>query len=277
MVIDAHHHFWRYSTAEYGWIDDSMSRIARDFLPEDLQKVAATAGVDGVVTVQARQSLEETRWLLELANQAELIRGVVGWAPLADPNIGTVLDEIAHQKLVALRHVVQDEPDDAFILGEAFNQGVSLLAAHNLAYDILIFERHLPQSIQFVDRHPNQRFVLDHLAKPKAAQCELEPWRSNLFELAKRENVVCKVSGLVTEADWSGWSSDSLRVYFDAALEAFGPSRLLFGSDWPVCLVACEYGCWKQTVTDWASGLSDDERRGLFGLNAQRAYQLSAG
>lgn len=274
MVVDSHHHFWRYSVEEYDWIDDSMSQIARDFLPSDLKEVTAAAGVDAVVSVQARQSLEETRWLLEMADSDPLIAGVVGWAPLADPAIECVLDEIAHPKLKSLRHVVQGEPDDDFILGDAFNAGVAKLAARGLAYDILIFERHLPQTIQFVDRHPEQRFVLDHIAKPKIAAGEIDPWRANLAELAKRENVSCKLSGVVTEADWSAWTPDSIRPYLDATLEAFGPERLMFGSDWPVCLVATEYAAWKSLIEEWAAPLSESQRESLFGGCASMVYGL---
>lgn len=273
MVIDAHHHFWRYSAEEYGWIDDSMSRIARDFLPDDLRQATLATGVEAVISVQARQSLEETRWLLEVAEHDSLVAGVVGWAPLADPEIRRVLDEISHPKLVGLRHVVQDEPDD-FLLGDAFNRGVATLAGRGLAYDLLIFERQLPAALSFVDRHPEQRIVLDHLAKPQASIGALEPWRTRLRQLAKRPHIACKVSGLATEADWNTWTRDRLRPYLDVCLEAFGPGRLMFGSDWPVCLMACEYAQWKSIIEDWAAPLSDGEKASLFGATAQAWYRL---
>ncbi|TWT77608.1 Amidohydrolase [Posidoniimonas polymericola] len=275
MIIDAHHHFWDYSPAEYGWIDDSMSAIARDFGPADLAAAAGEVGVQGVVSVQARQSLAETDWLLDLADQSKLILGVVGWAPLADRGIADVLGGLASRaKLKAVRHVVQDEPDPHFLEARAFNQGVDLLEQHNLAYDLLVFERQLPQTIDFVDRHPNVRFVLDHIAKPRIKEAELSPWRENLAQLAERPNVCCKLSGIVTEADHADWTPGGLRPYFDIVLECFGPDRMMFGSDWPVCLLASGYARWFATVESWASALSEDERRELFGATAARAYQL---
>lgn len=278
MRLDTHHHFWHYTPEEYAWIGPEMSALRRDFLPADLLREIRSAGVDGVISVQSRQSEGETNWLLDLARQHDFIRGVVGWAPLVSPNVGELLSQWArnHPKLVAVRHVVQDEPDDDFILRPDFNRGVSLLKDFNLRYDILIFERHLPQTIKFVDRHPDQVFILDHIAKPRIRAGEIEPWRTNLRKLAERENVYCKVSGMVTEADWRTWTPDSLRPYFDAALEAFGPSRLMFGSDWPVCLAACTYGQWVETVQQWSAELTPPEKDRLFSGTAAAAYGLSA-
>ena len=273
--IDAHHHLWKYTATEYGWISGEMGVLRRDFLPSDLRREMAPAGVDGAVTVQARQTLEETRWLLELAAENPFLRGVVGWAPLASPDLPRYLTEFAaHPRLKGLRHVIQDEPDDAFILREDFNRGVSALAATGLVYDILIHERHLPFAIQFVDRHPNQVFVLDHLAKPLIRQRVISPWRERLKELAERPNVYCKVSGMATEADWSQWTADDLRPYFDAALESFGPDRLLAGSDWPVCLLASGYSRWWQTLAGLVAGLSGAEQQKILGENAIRIYRL---
>ncbi|MGB7160402.1 MAG: amidohydrolase family protein [Tepidisphaeraceae bacterium] len=274
-TIDSHHHFWRYHPVQYDWIDDGMAALRRDFLPSDLRAATEAAGIDGVISVQARQTLDETRWLLDLANQHDFIRGVVGWAPLASPSLKRELERFAtDKKLVAIRHVVQDEPDDNFILGDDFNRGISALKDFDLRYDILIFERHLPQTIAFVDRHPNQVFVLDHLAKPKIRRGESEPWRTHIAELARRPNVYCKVSGMVTEADPRRWTPEQLRPYFDAVLESFGARRLIFGSDWPVCLVGCPYGRWVQTVRDWTTQLSPDERDRIFGITAIEAYGL---
>jgi L-fuconolactonase len=278
VVIDSHHHFWHYNTDEFGWIYDEMSVIRRDFLPEDLRRSATEAGVDGVVSVQARQTLEETNWLLELAEQnADFIRGVVGWVPLISADVGGQLRQLAstHPKLKGVRHVLQGEADDRYMLRDDFNRGVSHLAALNLAYDILIFERHLPQTIEFVDRHSaDQRFIVDHIAKPRIKSNELEPWRTNIRELARRPNVFCKVSGMVTEADFRAWTPQELRPYFDAVLEAFGPRRLMFGSDWPVCLVACGYARWRDVVETFAEGLTKDEKAQLFGETAKRAYLI---
>jgi L-fuconolactonase len=276
MQIDSHHHFWNYSVAEYGWIDDSMQDLRRDFLPEHLEQEIRQVGIDGVVSVQARQSLEETDWLLSLAEANDLIKGVVGWVPLRDADVQERLEKLGGQaKLKAVRHVVQDEPDDEFLLRKPFNQGVSLLHGLGLVYDILIFERHLPATIQFVDRHPNQTFVLDHIAKPQIRKHLLEPWDQNIRELAKRPHVFCKVSGMVTEADFDNWTPAQLQPYWSTILEAFGPSRLMFGSDWPVCLAACEYGRWFHTVKEFASALTASEQASLLGNTAIAAYNLA--
>jgi L-fuconolactonase len=275
MNIDSHHHFWKYSAAEYGWIDDAMAVLRRDFLPDDLKREIAHADIHGVVSVQARQSVEETEWLLSLAEKNDFIKGVVGWVPLAEPGVREVIEKIAaNPKLRAVRHVVQAEPDDRFILREDFNRGVSVLKDFGLVYDILIFERHLPPSIEFVDRHPKQVFVLDHIAKPRIKENVIEPWRKNIKELARRENVYCKVSGMVTEAGYTTWSEDQLRPYFDTVLEAFGPKRLMFGTDWPVCLAATSYVRWVELVHRVAEKLSVDERAWLFGKTAIQAYKL---
>ena len=275
--IDSHHHFWRYDPVQYDWIDDGDMRILRrDFLPDDLRSTIGQAGIDDVVSVQARQTLEETRWLLSLSHQHDFIRGVVGWVPLASRDVTRELEPLAaERKLVGIRHVVQAEPDDDFILRDDFNAGVAALREFDLRYDILIFERHLPQTIRFVDRHPNQVFVLDHIAKPKIRAGEIEPWRRNLAELARRENVYCKVSGMVTEADPRNWTEDQLRPYFDAVLEPFGPCRLMFGSDWPVCLIGVEYAQWADVVRGWAARLSPSEQDRFFGGTAIEAYQLN--
>ena len=275
MKIDSHHHFWSYSAEEYPWIGNSMAALRRDFLPEHLQAEIAAAGIDGVVSVQARQTVGETEWLLSLADGNDFIKGVVGWVPLADAGVREVIAKFAaNPKLRAVRHVVQEEPDDRFILRADFNRGVSLLREFELVYDILIFERQLAASTEFVDRHPQQVFVLDHLAKPRIGDRAIAPWRANIRELARRENVFCKVSGMVTEADWKTWSEEQLRPYFDVALDAFGPKRLMFGSDWPVCLAASGYARWMELVRKFAAGLSADEQAWLFGKTAVLAYSL---
>ncbi len=281
MVIDAHHHFWRYTDEEYGWIPPDWSALRRDFLPEDLARELAAAGVDGVVSVQARQSLVETDWLLDLAARHAFIRGVVGWVPLVAPDLEQHLDRLAAHpaavagKLRAFRHVLQGEPDDAYMLREDFNRGIRALTRRGLVYDILIFERHLPNAVTFVDRHPDQTFVVDHIAKPRIAANELEPWAKNIRELARRPNVACKLSGMVTEADVLSWTPARLRPYFEVVLEAFGPDRLLFGSDWPVCLAGVGYAEWKTTVASALSALSATEHSAVFGGNARRIYGLA--
>ena len=275
MKIDSHHHFWKYSIEEYPWIGDSMAALRRDFLPEHLKAEIAAAGIDGVVSVQARQTIGETEWLLSLADGNDFVKGVVGWVPLADPGVRETIEKFAtNPKLRAVRHVVQDEPDDQFILGADFNRGVSMLKDFGLVYDILIFERHLAPAIEFANRHPQQVFALDHIAKPRIGDNAIEPWRTNIRELARRPNVYCKVSGMVTEADWKTWSEEQLRPYFDVVLEAFGPKRLMFGTDWPVCLAASDYARWVDVVRKFAAGLSSDEQDWLFGRTAVQAYRL---
>ena len=275
MIVDSHHHFWRYSPAEYGWIDDGMARIRRDFLPDDLHQETAAAGVDAVVSVQARQNVEETRWLLDLAAANDFIAGVVGWVPLVSPSVAATLEKFAtHPKLVAIRHVLQDEPDPAYMLRDDFQAGIRALQIFNLTYDILIFDRHLPQTIEFVDQHPEQPFVIDHMAKPPIRQREIEPWARHMRELAKRPHVCCKLSGLTTEVGRPNWTLADLRPYVDVVLEAFGSDRLLFGSDWPVCLVACDYLRWMATVQELITDLSPAERSAILGGNARRVYRL---
>ncbi len=274
-TIDAHHHLWQYTPAEYGWIDDAMSALRRDFLTEDLVREMKAAGVDGAVAVQARQTVEETRWLLELAEQCEAIRGVVGWAPIASGEFGKALEEFAdNPKLKGLRHIVQGEADENYILRDDFNDGIRTLTKSGLVYDILIYERHLPQTIEFADRHPDQVFVLDHVAKPRIRDGMLEPWASNIKELGKRQNVWCKVSGLVTEADWGRWNMETLRPYLDIVVEAFGPGRVIVGSDWPVCLVACGYRQWFELLHEYFANFSSAERENVFGLTAIEVYRL---
>lgn len=279
-AIDAHHHLWRYTSADYGWIDDSMLAIRRDFLPQDLTAALTAAHIEGTVAVQARQSLEETRWLLTLARETPAIRGVVGWAPLIDIAFPEILARLQlDHHLKGLRHVLQDEPDPNYILRDDFNAGIRTLTDAGLTYDILIFERHLPQTIEFVDRHPNQLFVLDHLAKPRIGAAELHPWATRLCKLAERPNVLCKLSGLVTEADWrssnpDSTSLDTLRPYLDTAVEAFTPARLLAASDWPVCLLATTYPDWWQLLRTYFAPFTPTEQAAVFHENATRAYNL---
>jgi L-fuconolactonase len=273
--IDAHHHLWRYSKEEYPWINAGMAALARDFLPADLEKETAACGILGTIAVQARQSLEETKWLLDLSAESNLIRGVVGWAPIASAEFPAILERLQpFGKLKGLRHVIQDEPDEEFILGADFNAGVAKLRNYSLVYDILIFERHLPAAIRFVDRHPHQAFVLDHIAKPRIREQELEPWKTNIRELARRENVYCKVSGMITEADWANWSENDLLPYVDTVLQAFGPKRLMAGSDWPVCTLAGSYQQWNSALRELLWPLSADEQEMILGGVASMVYGL---
>jgi len=277
ITIDAHHHLWRYSVDEYDWIDDRMEMLRRDFSVADLVLETASAGVDHTIIVQARQSVEETRELLALADSDELIVGVVGWLPLTDPTrLAWALQTWGnHRAMIGLRHVLQSEPA-GFLRRRDFNQGISSLKQYDLAYDLLILADQLPEAIEFVDTHPEQRFILDHLAKPRIAPGEMEPWRSNLRRLAERSNVWCKISGLATEADWVQWSPTILEPYLDAAVEAFGLGRLIAGTDWPVCLVACRYARWWQVLREYFAAFTPEEQAGVFGRNAIDAYQLSS-
>jgi L-fuconolactonase len=274
-IIDSHHHFWMYTKKDYGWISDKMTALQRDFLPVHLAATLKEAGVNGAVSVQARQTLEETRFLLKHANENEFLRGVVGWVPLVDAGVGKSIEEFAGQaKLKGMRHVLHDEKDDNYILREDFNRGVSQLKGAKLRYDILIFEKHLPQTIQFVDRHPDQTFIVDHIAKPKIKEHQMEPWKKNMTELAKRPNLYCKLSGMVTEADHEKWTPADLQPYIDTVLEVFGPKRLMFGSDWPVCLLASPYQKWFETAKASISKLSESERARILGGTAIEAYGL---
>ncbi len=276
MIVDSHHHLWNYSPEQYGWIDDTMSVLRRDFTLAELRQVAASSGVDGLITVQARQSSEETAWLLESARAEDLIRGVVGWVPLVSDDVGEMLASLQSDPwLKGIRHMVQDEPDDRFLLDERFNRGVAELRDTGLVYDLLIDARHLPAAIEFVDRHPEQSFVLDHIGKPTIRGAKVDPdWERPFRELARRERVSCKFSGVVTEVRDDGWDVDTIRRYWEVALDAFTPSRLMFGSDWPVCLLRAEYETWLRSVQTLTSGLSPDERSDVFGGTATRVYRL---
>ena len=275
MKIDSHHHFWKYDPVTYSWMNDSMGILKRDYQPEDLKEVIDSAKIDGVISVQADQSMRETEDLLKHASERSFILGVVGWFPLAEPELDGLLESYATNPLLkGVRHVVQDEADDQFILGDAFNKGIRRLKAYELVYDILIYERQLGPSIEFVDRHPDQVFVLDHVAKPRIGDQIMEPWRAQMFELAKRENVYCKLSGMATEANWQNWTKDDLWPYAEVAMEAFGPTRMMFGSDWPVARLAVEYGDWVGLCREFISTLSDSEQAMIEGEVAIRAYDL---
>lgn len=275
LIIDAHHHLWSYNEHEYPWMTGAMGALRRDYLVPDLEMVMRDSGVDGTVAVQARQTIEETEWLLELAAQHPFLKGVVGWVPLCSADVASTLDRFAkNSRLKAVRHVLHDEEDDFFMLRDDFNRGIGILQDYRIVYDILIFERHLPQTIEFVDRHPNQIFVVDHVAKPKIREGLMSPWRERIRELGRRENVYCKVSGMVTEADWSVWSVETLRPYFDVVLSAFGPARLMFGSDWPVLELAAKYTKWVDTFRLMIADLSSHEQESICRGTAMTAYKI---
>jgi L-fuconolactonase len=256
---------------------DSMERLRRDFLPDDLRATTAEIGITGTIVVETERSTEETLWLSQVAATNDLICGVVGWVPLTSPAIVSELERIASlPKVKAVRHPIHDESDDQFVLRHDFNRGVATLKQFDLRYDILIFEKHLPATIQFVDGHPNQVFILDHVAKPRIRDRVLSPWKENLRELARRPNVYCKISGMVTEADWHTWSNECLSPYIETVLEAFTPKRLMFGSDWPVVTLASTYRQWIGTVRSAIGQLSATEREWILARTAIEAYGLTA-
>ncbi len=285
MIIDSHVHLWRYDAVDYHWIRPEERAIQRDFLLPELHAELDHAGVDGVIAVQARQTLAETRALLAHAGASPRIHGVVGWAPLADPAIGGQLDQLGSLgPLVGVRHVVQGEPDDGFLDRPDIARGLAETSRRGLAYDLLVHGHQLPRAIRCADAHPELRCVLDHVGKPRcrpatgSARATAEAftqWSRDLRELARRPNAWCKLSGLAYEAG-PQWSAAGLRPYLDLAVEAFGPRRLLFGSDWPVCLVHATYRSWLEAVRTTIAALSRDERASILGAAARAAYRIDA-
>jgi L-fuconolactonase len=252
-----------------------MASLKRDFLPEDLRPLLSAAGFDGSVAVQARQSLEETRWLLELAGDSPIVKGVVGWVDLCSPDLLEQLEQVsAHPKLVGLRHIVQAEPDDEFMLRPAFRHGIKVLGEQGLTYDLLVYPRQLPAAVQLVNEFPEQRFVLDHIAKPSIADRELQPWEERIQQLAKAENVWCKLSGMVTEARWKQWTADDFKPYLDVVFDAFGSKRLMIGSDWPVCTVSAGYPETLGLIQDYIRQLEGSEQESILGTNCAGFYGL---
>jgi len=277
MRIDAHQHFWVYEPREYQWINESMAALQRDFLPPDIEPELQRCGFDGCVAVQARQSLDETRWLLELAERFPFVRGVVGWVDLRAADLQETLATLsANGKLVGVRHIVQSEPDDRFLLRPHFLRGISLLEEFALAYEILIYTKHLGVAAEFVARFPRQRFVLDHLSKPPIKSGDLREWERGIRELAKFPNVMAKVSGLVTEADWKSWTREQIVECVDVAFDCFGARRLMIGSDWPVCTVAGTYERVMGMMMEFVGRCTAEEREAVFGGNAARFWKLHA-
>ena len=274
MRIDAHQHFWRFDPVRDAWITPEMGAIRRDFLPADLAPLLAESGIDGVVAVQADQSLAETDFLLGLSAQHSFVKGVVGWIDLRAGDLARRLDGWSgHARLKGFRHIAQGEPDD-FLARDDVVRGIRTIGRLGYAYDILIYPRQLGAAVALVARCPDVRFILDHCAKPPIASAELATWRTGFRALAVHENVFCKLSGLVTEASWSSWTDGQLVPVLDTALEAFGAERLMFGSDWPVCLLAADYARVAGSLHRWAARLSDAEQTCIFGDTAVSAYQL---
>jgi L-fuconolactonase len=274
-IIDSHQHFWKYSVESHSWMDESMHRIQMDFLPGELKPLLDATGISGCVAVQSSQSEFENSFLLSLADQNPFIKGIVGWVDLQSKEIKDRLEYYNHfPKIKGFRHVIQDEPDDDFMLRPTFQFGISKLEEYGYTYDILIYPRHLPNAFSLAKSFPNQLFVIDHLAKPNIKNREIEGWSRDFKKLASLENVHCKVSGLVTEANWKSWEIEDFYPYIETALEAFGTDRLMYGSDWPVCTLAANYADAFLIVENFFSQFSRSEQEKLFGENASTFYNL---
>jgi len=275
MTIDSHQHFWKYNPEKHAWIDDTMASIRRDFLPSSLKTVYGENHIDGCVAVQADQTLEETDFLLDLARNTNFIKGVVGWADLRAENVEETLGKYtSNEKLKGWRHIVQGEADPNFLLRPEFMRGISYLEKFGYTYDILVFPHQLGSVLQFVKHFPNQKFVIDHIAKPYIKDGFYEGWALLMEAIAQHENVYCKVSGMITEADYHSWTPEQIHPYLHHVLEIFGSERIMFGSDWPVCLVAGNYGQVKAVVTDFISGLGENDQNRIMGENALAFYRL---
>jgi L-fuconolactonase len=277
MTIDSHQHFWRYDPARDAWITDAMSLLKRDFLPPEFLAQLDANGIDGSIVVQVDQSEEEMLFLLELAKQNERIAGVVGWVDLRAPGIEDRLRFFSqYEKLRGFRHIAQGEADDQFLVGRDFTRGIALLREFGFVYEILIYPKQLPAAIELVARFPEQQFVVNHLAKPLIKDAVMEPWASYMRTIAQNANVFCKVSGLVTEANCLHWKPEDIWPYLDVVFEAFGPERLMFGSDWPVCLLAASYKRVKDVIETYVDAHAPQSKEAIFGGNAIRFYGLKA-
>ncbi|WP_136468329.1 amidohydrolase family protein [Flagellimonas onchidii] len=275
MIIDSHQHFWKYDPVRDAWINESMSVIRRDFYPTDLEPILKANNIDGCVAVQADQSEDETRFLLDFANQYDFIKGVVGWVDLLDKGVEGRLEYFADDKLLkGIRHVVQAEPDPEFMLRKDFQEGIGRLAKFGLTYDILVYPHQLAAAIELTRKFPNQKFVLDHIAKPQVSKGMDSLWRRNIEALAKASNVYCKLSGMVTETKDFLWAENQFYPFMEVVLESFGTDRVLYGSDWPVCLVAGTYEDVLTIVSNFIQQLSPTEQKNIMGLNAVRFYEL---
>jgi L-fuconolactonase len=275
MTIDSHQHFWQYQPARHGWITDAMAVLKRDFMPPDLNRELQASGMGASIAVQADQSEDETLFLLDLAKRHPVIAGVVGWVDLCSENLPERLAYFSHHdKLCGFRHVLQDEPDDRFMLRKSFVRGIEHLRQFDFTYDILIYPRQLPAALELVAKFPKQPFVIDHIAKPPIKTKETATWAGHMREIAAAPNVFCKLSGIITEADWGHWTERDLRPYLDVIFKAFSLDRLMFGSDWPVCLLAGTYGQVKQVIEHYTQNLTASESANIFGSNAARFYRL---
>ncbi len=275
MIIDTHQHFWEYEPEKHAWLDDDMKRIRRDFLPEDLAPVFDKNGIDGCIAVQADQTEAENQFLLNLSEKNDFIKGIIGWVDFKNENITERLQYYSEiQKIKGFRHIVQGEPDHNFILGEKFVNGISALKNYDFVYEILVFPHQLGAVLEFVKKFPNQKFIIDHIAKPYIKDSFFEGWAVLMKEIAKCENVYCKISGMVTEADYKNWNYGQLQPYMDWVFEHFGAKRLMFGSDWPVCLVAAEYEQVRNIAATYVDKLSEAEQDHFWWKNASECYKI---
>jgi L-fuconolactonase len=273
--IDSHQHFWKFDPIRDNWIDDAMQKIQRDFLPEDLLPLLTENKFQGCVAVEAHQSEAQTNFLVDLASKNDFIKGVVGWVDFRNSSISERLHHFSANKIIkGFRHVVQAEADD-FMFRNDFRNGISALKEFEFTYDILVFHRQLPAAIDLVNRFPEQKFVIDHIAKPSIKSGEMESWKKNIQEIAKAENVVCKVSGMVTEADWNSWKPQDLKPYLDVVFDNFSTNKILFGSDWPVCNVASNYATVVKTIEDYVLQFSEEEQNKVWFENANSFYNLT--
>ena len=278
MIVDAHHHFWDPAAAEYPWLTDELAAIRRPFGPDDLAPLLRQTGVDATVLVQTRSSVEETVEFLATAGSTPWIRGVVGWVDLTDEGVGDVVAQLragaGGDRLAGIRHQAHDEPDPDWLVRDDVVRGIAAVGRAGLVYDLLVRPRELPAALALARRLPSVTFVIDHVAKPPIAAGALEPWSTLLAPFGNLENVACKVSGMVTEAEWTAWTPADLRPYVDHVLEVFGPDRLLFGSDWPVCLLAASYERVVSAAREVLGGLGERELAQVFGETARRVYRL---
>lgn len=276
MRIDAHNHFWKYNQVRDTWITDDMSVLRKDYLPCEFSKTLEANKIDGAIAVQADQSEEETHFLLKLADASPRILGVVGWVDLRAKEITTRLEKLsAFKKLVGFRHIVQDEPNPDFLRGKEFQRGIAALEQNGFTYDILIFPSQLRAASHLVQQFPNQHFVIDHMAKPNIAKGEIADWQTEISSIAQHPKVYCKLSGIITEADWSTWSYQEIKPYLDVTIEVFGTDRVMFGSDWPVCLLAGKYAQVLQILETYFADFSEAEKEKVFGGNAANFYKIS--
>jgi len=275
MRLDSHQHFWQYNPDEHVWMNDKMEILKHDYLPKDLEPLLKESGFDGTIAVQARQLVTETEWLLELAGRNEIIKGVVGWVDLCSDKINEQLDKYSKDtNLKGVRHVVQDEPDDNFMLGTAFQNGIAQLKKYDLTYDVLVYPKQLPASIELVKKFSEQLFVIDHIAKPDIMNKVTKGWAEDITTMAGFSNVYCKLSGMVTETNWHHWSPEEFKVYLDMVIGAFGPDRVMIGSDWPVCTLCGDYKSVMGVVIKYIEQFSKEEQDNMLGGNCARFYSV---